>query len=141
MISIHTPIEMLVAMLKSTAPHNIHIKQKFAYGCSWSLEEFPHGYHNRLSPLPKTSYLGGPCIPAIHTQYSLFVTRITKPQKTTLYGNTHSWQLKSASATSTLWLFYWVEWPCITFYRPSRLIHTRYNILKHTQYIDDDKKY
>ena len=31
--------------------------------------------------------------------------------------------------------------PCITFDRPSRLIHTRYNILKHTQYIDDDKIY
>lgn len=95
---------MLVAMLKGTASNNIHIKQKFPYGCSWSLEEFPHGYYNCLSPLPKTSYLGGdkglrvyPCIPGIYTQDSLFVTRVTKPQKTTLYGNTHSWQLNKLS--------------------------------------------
>ena len=51
-----------------------------------------------------TSYLGGdkglrvyPCIPGIYTQDSLFVTRVTKPQKTTLYGNTHSWQLNKLS--------------------------------------------
>ena len=58
----------------------------------WGLQDAFNGRHRAGEH--GTIY---PCIPGIYTQDSLFVTRVTKPQKTTLYGNTHSWQLNKLS--------------------------------------------